>query len=141
MGVMAATALLVFVGIPTLIGVWEDSNRDPNNPGVETNIGVRVNKTAEGDWLLSIVSSSKPVSSLTLQVVNLTGEIVFKKTLASIKIPSGDPDAAFDDTDGNNNLSPGDTILLKASGGHVKAGYKVQLMRGNAVLGLIRSLP
>ena len=141
MGVMAVFALLVFVGIPTLIWVWEDSYRDPNYHGVETNIGVRVNKTAGGDWLLLIVYGDKPVSSLTLQVANQTGDIVFKKTLASIKIPSGDPDAVFNDTDGNNILNAGDTILLKASGGHVRAGQEVRFMRGDHVLGRVKSLP
>ncbi len=140
MGVMAAFALLVFVGIPTLMWVWEDSYRDPNYPGVETTIQVRVNKAAEGDWLLSIVSGSKP-ASLTLQVVNRTNEIVFIKTLASIKIPASDPDAAFTDTDGNNKVNAGDTILLKASGGLVKAGQRVQLLWGNSLVGVVKSLP
>jgi hypothetical protein len=141
-GIIALSFVLAITVPYYLAWFWEGSSwgSDYHMP-VETTIGIRVNKTAAGDWQLQITGGSKPVSSLTLQVANQTGEIVFKKTFASIKIPSSDPDAAFNDTDRNNNVNAGDTILLKASGGHVQAGYEVRLLRGDLVLGLLRSLP
>jgi FlaG/FlaF family flagellin (archaellin) len=137
--IIGVAAVIILV---VLVGLWAIGDRDSGhfNPP-ETNFDIRVNKTAEGDWLMLIHGNSKPASTLTLQVANQTGEIVLKKTLASIKIPSGDPDAAYNDTDGNNNLNTGDTILLKASGGHVKAGCKVQILRGNIILGGFKELP
>ena len=141
-GIIALSCILAITVPYYLAWFWEGSDWGSDHAKtVETTLGIRANKTAEGDWQLLITGGSEPVSSLTLQVANLTGGIVFKKPIASIKIPSSDPDAAFNDTDWNNHVNAGDTILLKASGGLVQAGYEVRLLSGDSVLGLLRSLP
>ena len=110
-------------------------------PPIETYLGTRVEKTDNGDWQINITYGNKTVSSLTLQISNLTGGIIFKVPFESIKNPTSNPDAAYNDTNGNDRVDPGDTILLKASGGHVQSGFHVRLLMGDYIVGIVKELP
>lgn len=109
--------------------------------GIETNLGTRVGRTADGDWLVSITTGSKPASSIELQINDWTGAIVFRNTLSNTADPAGSPDVWFNDTDGDKNVDAGDTILLRASGGRIHSGFSVWFMRDDHILGRLKELP
>ena len=112
------------------------------SPTVETNLGLRVEPLQAGGWLLSVVSGTKTASSVTLQVINpSTGAPTVSKLVSSLAPAYSDPDARYNDNNGNNRLDAGDTIQLKASGGHIVAGYKVQILVGDSIVGMIKELP
>ena len=109
---------------------------------VETSLGLRVEKTAGGDWIVSVTSGSKAVSSVRLQVINpSTGQTTVDKMAGSLAPTAADPDATYNDNNGNGKLDAGDTFQLRSSGGHIAAGYKVQLLVGSSIVGTIKELP
>jgi len=109
---------------------------------VETTMGLRVEKLQSGGWLVSVTSGSKTASGVTLQVINpSTGAPTLNKVVASLAPSYNDSDARYNDNNGNNRLDAGDTIQLKSSGGHIYAGYKVQLLVGDSIVGTIKELP
>jgi hypothetical protein len=132
-------ALLIILWI-IIMGFYFPSLR-PDNTSVETTLGTRVVKTDNGNWEITITGGSKPVASLTIQVVNITGQSQLTKKCSDIKNQIGDPDSVFNDTDNNNLANAGDTILLKTSGGHVHKGDAVHLLNGNLIVGKVDSLP
>jgi len=109
---------------------------------VETTLGLRVQKAGSGTWLVDVTAGSKAVSSVRLQVVDpSTGLTTVSKMMSYLSPTYNDPDAIYNDNNQNNRLDAGDSIQLKSSGGHIAAGYKVQLLIGSSIVGTIRELP
>lgn len=109
---------------------------------VETTLGLRVEPQGNGNWLVSVTSGTKTVSSVRLQVINpSTGQSTVNKAMSYLAPAYNDPDASYNDNNVNGRLDAGDSILLRSSGGHVAAGYKVQLLVGGSVVGTIKELP
>jgi hypothetical protein len=110
--------------------------------GIVTTIGLRVADRSAGNWTIEILSGRKDPRDLRLQVINpSTGALALSKVVASLAPSYNDSDARYNDNNGNNRLDAGDTIQLKSSGGHIHAGYKVQLLVGAAIVGTIKELP
>jgi hypothetical protein len=109
---------------------------------VETTMGLRVESSGGGYWLVTVTAGSKAVSSVRLQVINpSTGQSTVSKMMSNLATTYNDPDAVYNDNNGNSRLDAGDSIQLKSSGGHIAAGYKVQLLVGDSIIGMIKELP
>jgi hypothetical protein len=133
--------IVVPIGLAWYIGEYYET-RGPSNIHVYNGPSIRVTNTTDGDWQLFIVSGYRRVSGLTFCVTDPdSGQTVLTKKLSSIKFSAKDPDAIYNDTNKDNILNTGDLITLKASGGHIKAGQKVQFFEGNELVGAVKSLP
>lgn len=109
---------------------------------VETTLGLRVESSGGGYWLVTVTAGSKAVSSVRLQVITpSTGQSTVSKMVGYLAPAYNDPDATYIDNNGNSRLDAGDSIQLKSSGGHIAAGYKVQLLAGDSIIGMIKELP
>ena len=109
---------------------------------VETTLSLRVQKAESGTWLVEVTAGSKAVSSVRLQVINPSTDLTTVSKMMSYLSPThNDPDAIYNDNNQNSRLDAGDSIQLKSSGGHIAAGYKVQLLSGENIIGNIRELP
>jgi flagellin-like protein len=122
----------------------------PSGAGdVQTTIGTRVEKNANGDWLISITSGNKNSVDVTIQVTNPnTGANVFggKITVAAtwgVAAANG----VYNDLNVAGKLDAGDSILLRSTTapapgpGLCTAGMKVQFLIGDNVIGTIKELP
>ena len=107
-----------------------------------TAFGLRTEKASDTDWLVDITGGSQVSADITLVVINpSTGASTYSKSVSSLLPASNDPDATFNDNNKNNRLDAGDSLLLKGAGGHFLAGYKVQLLKGNMIVGIVNELP
>jgi len=104
-----------------------------------TDIGLRIGKNDTGDWFVTIMTGRKSISGISIMIVDPhTGNVTVDKPLAVLT--QTDLDATFSDNNHDGKLDAGDTLLLKASGGHIQAGQMFQLMMGqNRLVG--RELP
>ncbi len=109
---------------------------------VTTYLGLRANQTSPGNWTITIVCGRYEAPGVRLTVVDpSTGESTVSKLVSNLVPAKNNPDAVFNDHTGNSKLDAGDTIILKGSGGHIIAGYKVRFFEGNDIIGTIRELP
>jgi len=115
----------------------------PSSGGeVETSLGLRAEQTSNGIWTVSVISGSRNAAGVRLQViVPNTSNPTVNKMVSSLSPTNADPDATYNDNNGNNKLDAGDTFLLKASGGHIAVGYTVQLLAGSSIIGTVKALP
>ena len=105
-------------------------------------LGIRVNQTSPGNWTIYITGGSYKASSVRLTVINwTTGARTVDKFVSKLLPATNDPDAVFNDRTADSKFDAGDTIVLKASGGHIIAGYKVKFVQGREVIGTIKELP
>jgi hypothetical protein len=145
--IMAIVTISVMLVVVVPFGLawywaWIHETSGPGAGNVWWGPSLRVTNTTDGDWQLLVVGGYQRVSRLTFCVTDPdSGQTVLSKNLSSIKYPARDPDAVYNDTNKDNILNSGDTIILKASGGHIKAGQKVQFFKGNELVGAVKSLP
>jgi flagellin-like protein len=108
---------------------------------VETPLGIRVDKQANGDWTLFVTTGSKDNAGITLQVVTKsTGVPTVNVALTALVAADGiyhDNDAVAD-----TKLNVGDTIELHcvANLGHATAGQQVQLLKNDNIIAGPRDL-
>jgi len=140
--VIVILVIVMPLAIAGFLVVYLQTLPPDSSPSVETNLGLRVETMQTGGWLVSVTSGTKTASSVTLQVINpSTGAPTVSKLVSALAPAYSDPDAKYNDNNGNNRLDAGDTIQLKTSGGHIVAGYKVQLLVGDNIVGMIKELP
>jgi len=139
--VLTLIIVILLAAFPVLFPKPEPSSTD----GLVTHLGLRVNQTSPGNWTITVVSGGSTIykaSSVRLTVMNqTTGEATVNKVVSKLAPARNDPDAVYNDRNDNSKIDAGDTIVLKASGGHIIAGYKVQFFIGNDIVGTIRDLP
>lgn len=144
MTIIAVSVVLLVVlpiGLAWCIGEYFETV-GPSNIHVYHGPSIRVTNTTDGDWQLFIVSGYRPVSGMRFCVTDPdSGQTVLTKMLSSIEFSARDTDAIYNDTDKDNILDTGDLITLKASGGHIKAGQKVQFYYYNELVGTVKRLP
>jgi hypothetical protein len=126
-----------------ILVVWlQTLPSDGGHEEVETNVGLRAESRGNGNWTISVTSGSKNAVDVRLQVIDpATGSARVSKMVYALLPKFDDPDGVYWDNNQNDKLDAGDTIQLKSSGGHVKAGDKVQLLKGDSVIGTIKELP
>ncbi len=108
---------------------------------VETALGLRATKTAQGNWTIEITSGSKTASSVTLQCVDPnTGQTDFSETLTDMEPGDNNVNGVWYDNNGNNKLDAGDSILLHQDGG-ADSGDKIQLLVAGNIVGTVKALP
>jgi len=104
---------------------------------VESPLGLRTERTINGDWLISVVSGSQKAADVDMQVVNpQTGAVVYHYPVNAMN-PA---DCTFNDNNADSKLDAGDTIAIKDTAS-VDPGMKVQLVKGENVIGTIKELP
>jgi hypothetical protein len=139
------TAVALTMVIVVLLAAYPYLLPEPQLPGEsppETFLGLSVNQTSPGNWTIYITAGSYKASSVRLTVVDPhTGETTLNKVVSKLAPAQNDPDAVYNNNFAISNLDAGDTIVLKASGGHIIAGYKVQFLQGRDLIGTIRDLP
>jgi len=150
---MKKTVLLLgAVGILVLAGVagmnYWNSMKAPARPagivdGGEGLRGLRIDNSTGGDWSISIVSGYvSSLKSVRMMIMNSsTGEKTVDKPISALLPANNDPDAVFNDSNGNNHIDSGDSILLKGSSPNIKSGYRVNFLKGENVTGTIWEIP
>lgn len=101
-------------------------------------IGLQAEKFGNGDWLVMVMSGGgEKASELSIQVTNSsTGMVMLKAKLTLLNSTDG----IFTDKNNNKKVDAGDTILLKDTA-KLAPGMKVQLLKGESVLGTFKELP
>jgi hypothetical protein len=100
-------------------------------------LGLRAERMGDGDWLITVTSSTHNTTGVTMRVYNAsTGEIVISTKLSAMDAADG----TYNDNNDNNKLDAGDTILLRDTA-KVNPGMKVQFLKGEAVAGTVGALP
>jgi hypothetical protein len=136
--------VLLMVMIPVIAGVlWvytrpESSWTESGDVGRENPVGMSVAKNSNGDWLITISSGGGQKLADVIIVVTdpNTGASILRGNINALAAANG----TYNDNNGDSKITSGDSILLK-SGGPVVAGMKVQLLKGESVIGTIRELP
>jgi hypothetical protein len=143
--ILAAT-IIVLVGVGGMI-YW-NSLKVPVKPGGildggEGLYGLRIVNTTEGDWILYVTSGYvSSLKSVRLTIINSsTGKSTVDKSITSLFPANNDPDAIFNDSNGNNHIDSGDSILLKGSSTNIRSGYRVQFLKGEKIIGTIHEIP
>jgi hypothetical protein len=140
-----AAAMVLTLVIVILLAAYPVLFPKPEPPSEvppETTLGSMVNQTSPGNWTIYITSGSYKASSIRVTVIDPhTGESTVNKVVSTLTPAKNDPDAVYNDSNANSKIDAGDTIVLKASGGHIVAGYKVQFLQGQNIIGTIRELP
>jgi flagellin-like protein len=133
----------------------------PSSGGsVETNLGLRIEKVSNGDWLISVTGGSQVATAVTLQVLDPnTGAIVATTSagpttynFAVFPVANWGAGAASVGTFNNNNggatvkLDAGDTMVLYSAlhagvAGKDISGMKVQFLKGASIIGTIKEIP
>jgi flagellin-like protein len=110
---------------------------------VETNIGIRAEKIANGttnDSLITITTGSAKTTDMSVVVTNpTTGAQAVRKTMTSPFATQANADVDFNDNNGNGKIDAGDTILVHGTGVGF-SDYKFSLVRGDNTLAT-RTLP
>jgi flagellin-like protein len=132
-----ATILMVAITV-VLAGVlvaYLNNISPPNKPG--QTIGVRVDKTAGGDWLVSVDLGELSASSTTVQVMTVDGKTTVNAALNN----ATQTDFTWNDNNANGKMDAGDTVFLKAVKGsppaanpNMQAGYKFRLVSGGSLV-------
>jgi hypothetical protein len=106
--------------------------------GAENPVGLNVTKDASGNWLISVNSGGgQNLVDVTLSVTDPdTGASALSTKLSAIPAADG----FFNDTNNDQKINGGDSILLNHTAA-ISAGMKVQLLKGESVLGTIKALP
>ena len=128
---------------------------------VETNLGLHADRTATGDWLITITGGSQPAASITFQVIdpgtgapaptttvpaNLYNWLLVFGVAPHNWLAGGTATGVFNDNNANNKIDAGDSILLYGiTSGHANGkdltALKVQFTKGDSIVGTIGSLP
>jgi flagellin-like protein len=128
---------------------------------VETQYGLRVERTSNNDWLITITGGSQIATTVTVQIVDPTTGAIVATTLANPGTynfpisPAGGWGAAaatycgvWNNNNGaaNTKLDAGDSILFyMLSAAHTNgkdlSGMKVQFMKTGNIIGSIGELP
>jgi len=112
----------------------------PSGAGaVDTQLGLRTEKVATG-WLISITGGKQAATDVTYLETNPgTGVRVQTWAVSALAVADG----TFNDANANGKIEPGDSILVLnvAAGGRAVAGDKVQFLKGESVIGVIKELP
>jgi len=123
---------------------------------VETSLGLRAEKTVNGDWLVSVTGGTQAATVVTFQVIDPTTGAIVATTLAApgnynfAVMPVANWGATacgvFNDNNGNSKIDAGDSILLyMLSAAHTNgknlAGLKVQFLKNGNIIGTIKELP
>jgi len=107
--------------------------------------GLRVETVENGDWLINIVSGSIKPNAVSILITNSsTGGELLKAPVSSGT--AANPDFFWNDSNLNNKVDAGDFIVLKgtingAPNPKVQAGFKVQFLRDDSIIGTIKELP
>jgi hypothetical protein len=107
--------------------------------------GLRVETVENGDWLVDIVSGSIEPNAVSIQITNSsTGGELLKAPVSSGT--AANPDFFWNDSNLNNKVDAGDSILLKGTvngqpNPRIQAGFKVQFLRDDTIIGTIKELP
>jgi len=108
--------------------------------GAENPVGLSVQKNSAGNWLVSVSSGGgQNTGDVTISVTNAnTGASIF-----NAKLNTFSANFIYNDNNIDSKVNSGDSILLNAtaSGGLCAAGYKVQLLKGESVIGTVKELP
>jgi hypothetical protein len=140
--VVVVLLVVMTVAIAGFLVVYLQTLPSSGGNGETPPFGLRVETTASGGWLVSVTAASFSTSSVRLQVIDpSTGLTTVSKMMSHLAPTYNDPDATYNDNNDNSKLDAGDTIQLKSSGGHILAGYKVQLLSGENIIGTIMELP
>jgi flagellin-like protein len=129
----------------------------PSSGGsVETNLGLRVERTVNNDWLISVTGGSQNAANVVIQVVDpATGAIVtttlaapgsYNFAISPVANWGATPTGVFNDNNVNNKIDAGDSILVyMLSGAHLNGknlgGMKVQFLKGASIIGTLKELP
>ena len=116
--------------------------------GAENPVGLSVARNSSGNWLVSVSSGGgQSLNDVTLQVTDSnSGAKTISLRLATSGTPISNATARYNDNDGNVKINSGDSFLIysfanPANGGFAYAGEKVQLLKGESVIGTIKELP
>jgi hypothetical protein len=140
--VVVVVVIMLIIIIPMALSFMLVSQMQsmPQSGGtVETQLGIRVEKNANNDWIVSVtVGSSDTPSQLYLQIVDAnTGA----KTVNARLTSGPTSDFTFNDNNANGKLDAGDSILLKGSSSNIRAGYTFQIAKSESIIAGPRSLP
>jgi len=142
---------ILTIGIIVLAAVagmmyWSSVNGPKRSAGVVDGgdrIGsVRIENSTGGNWTISFTGGSAALKNVHVLITNpSTGERTVDKPISALVPAKNDPDAVFNDRDENNRIDAGDTLLLNGSSPNVLSGYKVQFLKGDNVLAVIKEIP
>lgn len=139
---IVATAIFLIISISVMTNYYPTQNPQLNDSPPKTEYGLRVDPTSPGNWTINIAGGSYKASTVWLNIIKpSTGELTVNKIVSKLAPAQKDSDAIFNDQNANSKLDAGDTIILYASGGHIIAGYKVQLIQDRNIIGTIKELP
>jgi hypothetical protein len=136
-----AFGIIVLVGVAGMV-YWNSLNSPKGTAGIVDGgdglPGLRIENTTDGNWLISVTSGAVSEDSVRMTITNMsTGEKTVDKPVSAFLPKKNNPDALFNDSNGNNRIDAGDTILLKSSSPNIKTGYKVMFLKGENIIGVI----
>jgi len=142
LGVVSAAVILLAAGM-----LLDPHDIKPPEPQREHSIdgfmGLRSDRTEDGNWIIYETGGSHPIIELRLQVVNAsTGSVTFNVKLSDILPNKNNPSAVLNDSNANKKFDAGDSIVLKGTSPNIQPGYKVQFTDkdGNSIIGTIKEL-
>jgi flagellin-like protein len=99
---------------------------------VETWVGANIEKTADGNWAMNIISGKIIFEGVTMLIINTsTGMSTF-----NAPINAANTSIDLHNNDGDAYLGAGDVIILKPLAGVIEPGFAVQLLKsGNIITG------
>jgi flagellin-like protein len=118
--------------------------------GAENPVGLSVIKNTSGNWLISVSSGGgQSLNDVTLSVTdpNTGAKIISVKLATAGTVINAPATATYNDNDLNVKINSGDSfVVYSATNGAVTpgtcaAGQKVQLLKGESVIGTIKELP
>jgi hypothetical protein len=100
-------------------------------------LGLKVTDSGQGAWVIDITRGSVRDNQASLRITDPSaGRVVYNASFLSLDSMS----AIFRDDNDNGLLDDGDKIYLNQNG-LVQAGMKVQVLRGDTVMGFVNKLP
>jgi len=121
---VAITVVLAGVLVVYLQTINVDSGVKPET------IGVRLERTDEGNWTMRIVQGETALSGIVVQVTNpSTGSVVVGGSLTAIS-----PYYSLRDNSLPGHLNAGDVVLFNQTANFVQEGYTVSLIKGGGTL-------
>jgi len=142
--ILSAAGIIVLAGALGMV-CWSSVNTPktgPDEPGESPGMGFRAENLTDGNWMVWAVTGSLALKDLRMEIIDPNnGSKMVDKSMLDLVPAKNDPDAVFNDSNANNRLDAGDSVLLKCSSPNNKSGYKVQFLRGDNILGAIKELP